>query len=280
MSSNILSRFLPPTGSPSVYETIRQHDAGSESSDVEERAGLALEDDQEHFSDRELEDALADAQDSEIVSPSTALLNQARMGKAPDRTSPSSTRRRKSSRPRWMTQDSLGYELEENDDDVPQSLLVEGHHEDLKSRLPPPPQPHGRSDRQRIASPDPFPQPTRPPWNEHTSQPPDDNGHPVSKWLSGQHPGLANIDPEKKAMWRWANVEDLDNFLKDVYVYFLGNGIWSILLTRVLNLLYVDQPIFKLKANQGQNICFCRWLLDLLDKLHRLLQGTAEQNAR
>jgi autophagy-related protein 9 len=40
-------------------------------------------------------------------------------------------------------------------------------------------------------------------------------------------------------MWRWANVEDLDNFLKDVYTYFLGNGIWSILLTRVLNLLYV-----------------------------------------
>ncbi|CAI7597774.1 unnamed protein product [Penicillium bialowiezense] len=236
MSSNILSRFLPPTGSPSVYETIRQHDAGSESSDIEEQAGLALEEDQEHFSDRELQDALADAQDSEIFSPSTALLNQARMGKAPDRTSPSSTRRRKSSRPRWMTQESLGYEMEENDDDVPQSLLVEGHHEDLKSRLPPPPRPHARSDRQRVPSPDPFPQPTRPRWNENTGHPPD-NGHPVSRWLSGQHPGLANIDPEKKAMWRWANVEDLDNFLKDVYFYFLGNGIWSILLTRVLNLL-------------------------------------------
>jgi autophagy-related protein 9 len=58
--------------------------------------------------------------------------------------------------------------------------------------------------------------------------------------FAGQHPGLANVDPKKKAMWRWANVEDLDNFLKDVYTYFLGNGIWSILLTRVLNLLYVD----------------------------------------
>lgn len=39
-------------------------------------------------------------------------------------------------------------------------------------------------------------------------------------------------------MWRWANVEDLDNFIKDVYIYFLGNGIWSIFLGRALNLLY------------------------------------------
>jgi autophagy-related protein 9 len=238
MSSNILSRFLPPTGSPSVYETIRQHDAVSETSDVEERAGLALEDPQEQFSDRELEDALADAQDSEIVSPDTALL-EARPGKAPEeRASPSGTRRRKASRPRWAAQDSLGYELDDNDEDVPQSLLVEGHHEDLTSRLPPPPRPHGRSDRQKAPSPDPSPQPTRPRWNErsrHVS--PNDSGHPTSRWFAGQHPGLANIDPEKKSMWRWANVEDLDNFLKDVYVYFLGNGIWSILLTRVLNLL-------------------------------------------
>ena len=240
MSSNILSRFLPPTGSPSVYETIRQHDAVSESSDIEERAGITLEDQHVQFSDRELEDALADAQDSEIASPSTALL-EARSGKAPEEhASPSGTRRRKSSRPRWMAQDSHGYELDDNDEDVPQSLLVEGHHEDLKSRLPPPPRSHGRSDRQSAPSPDPSPQPARLRWNEQARQsPPNDSGPPTSRWFAGQHPGLANIDPEKKAMWRWANVEDLDNFLKDVYVYFLGNGIWSILLTRVLNLLYV-----------------------------------------
>ncbi|CAG8401796.1 unnamed protein product [Penicillium salamii] len=241
MSSNLLSRFLPPTGptgSPSVYETIRQHDAGSDSSDIEERAGLVLDDQQEEFSDRELEDALADAQDSKIISPTRALLDQALMGKAPEQTSPSSTRRRKSSRPRWMAQDSLGHELEENDDDVPQSLLVEGHREDVKSRLPPPPRPHGRPNRQRASSPDPYPQHTGTHWRENPRQsPPSNNEHAISKWFSGQHPGLANIDPAKKAMWRWANVEDLDNFLKDVYVYFLGNGIWSILLTRVLNLL-------------------------------------------
>ncbi|KAJ5448876.1 Autophagy-related protein 9 [Penicillium cf. griseofulvum] len=242
MSSNILSRFLPPTSSPSVYETIRQHDAGSEYSDLEERAGLVTGDQQEQFSDRELEDALADAQDSEIISPSTALLDQAQSGKAPEeRASPSGTRRRKSSRPRWMPQESsLGYELDDHDEDVPQSLLVEGHHEDLRSRLPPPPQSHDRSGRPRALGPDPSPQPTRARWNERgaAQQPsPSESSHPIRRWFTGQHPGLANTDPKKKAMWRWANVEDLDNFLKDVYIYFLGNGIWSILLTRVLNLL-------------------------------------------
>jgi len=40
-------------------------------------------------------------------------------------------------------------------------------------------------------------------------------------------------------MWRWANVENLDNYLKDVYMYFMGNGIWCIGLGRALNLLYV-----------------------------------------
>ena len=38
-------------------------------------------------------------------------------------------------------------------------------------------------------------------------------------------------------MWRWTNVQNLDNFLNDVYNYYIGKGIWSILLARVLNLL-------------------------------------------
>ncbi|KAJ5295879.1 hypothetical protein PENANT_c001G04133 [Penicillium antarcticum] len=238
MSSNILSRFLPPTGSPSVYETLRQQDADSESSDIEERAGLAMEDPQEHFNDRELEEALADVRDSEITSPS-ALLSPKRSRKPPkERTSPPATRRRKPSRPRWMAQDlSPGYELDDNDEDVPQSLLVEENHEYAKSRLPPPPRSHNRSDR-RTASPDPSPL-NRARWNQQKAPPPPQNfaGNPLGRLFAGQHPGLANVDPKKKAMWRWANVEDLDNFLKDVYTYFLGNGIWSILLTRVLNLL-------------------------------------------
>lgn len=40
-------------------------------------------------------------------------------------------------------------------------------------------------------------------------------------------------------MWRWANVEDLDNFLTELYNYYLDKGIWSITLARSLRLLMV-----------------------------------------
>ncbi|KAJ5224427.1 Autophagy-related protein 9 [Penicillium citrinum] len=229
MSSNILSRALRQTGSPSVYETIQQYDADSDSSDVEERAGMARGDGlQEPFSDRELEDALADAGDSQLSSPRAALLGD-QIPRAHHRHgSPSMSRRRKPSKPRWMTQDSpQGYELDDRDEDVPQSLLVEGEDDEvLKARLPPPP--HRMPSQSRSPSPQPPPgqnQPRR--WETDR----------VRRLFNVQQPSLANIDPKKKAMWRWANVEDLDNFLKDVYTYFLGNGFWSVLLSRTLNLL-------------------------------------------
>lgn len=245
MSSNILSRFLPPTDSPSVYEAIREHDAGSDSSDVEERAGLAHGlDHGEHFSDGGLEEALADATRSEASSPRAGLLGPRSLGKAADRHgSPSHTRRRKPSRPRWMTQPHPPvYELDDRDGDVPPSLLVEGHDdEELKSRLPPPP--HSMPSRSRTPSPPLSPQHDRPRRQIRQTQPISGTSsiHPVARWfIAQQHPSLSNTDPKKKAMWRWANVENLDNFLKDVYTYFLGNGFWSILLSRTLNLLYAE----------------------------------------
>lgn len=193
----------------------------------------------EHFSDNELADALADARDREISSPSAALLGDRPSQKsAHHRVSPSHSRRRKPSRPRWMTQASpRGYDLDDRDEDVPLSLLVEGNDDDdLKSRLPPPP--HSMPSRSRTPSPQPSPHRNRLRWEDDRAG--SSAGHPVGRWLLGrQHPSLANIDPKQKAMWRWANVENLDNFLKDVYAYFLGRGLWSILLYRALSLLYV-----------------------------------------
>ncbi|KAI5296532.1 autophagy protein atg9 [Ascosphaera acerosa] len=48
---------------------------------------------------------------------------------------------------------------------------------------------------------------------------------------------VGGADPRARAMWRWTNVENLDNFLKDVYDYFRGNGLQSVCLRRCLNLL-------------------------------------------
>lgn len=50
---------------------------------------------------------------------------------------------------------------------------------------------------------------------------------------------LGLIDPTQRALWKWANVENLDNFLLEVYNYYLGNGFYCILLSRLLNLATV-----------------------------------------
>lgn len=43
-----------------------------------------------------------------------------------------------------------------------------------------------------------------------------------------------------RTMWRWANVENMDDFFNRVYEYFQGKGIYCILLARLLNLLQVS----------------------------------------
>lgn len=45
------------------------------------------------------------------------------------------------------------------------------------------------------------------------------------------------MSAKERALWRWINVEDLDGFLQQVYLYYVGKGIWAMLLERVLNLL-------------------------------------------
>lgn len=44
---------------------------------------------------------------------------------------------------------------------------------------------------------------------------------------------------KERALWRWVNTEDLDAFLQEVYLYYVGKGIWAIGLSRLLNLLFV-----------------------------------------
>ena len=238
-SSNILSRFLPP-GSASVYEAIRQHDAESNVSDVEERAGIAFNDDpQDHFSDHELEEALADARESSSPSPSSPFLSHDDPSPRQRPGGAASGHRR-----RWLQESPPGVETDDRDDDVPPSLLIEGQEEADHLNARPPPGLRNRSDS-RPPVPGPSTRQNRAHWETARAQQP---LHPISRgppppkrWTVGQHPNLAAVDPKEKAMWRWANVENLDNFLKDVYEYYMGNGIWSIMLSRALNLLYVSQ---------------------------------------
>ncbi|POG80356.1 autophagy protein Apg9-domain-containing protein [Rhizophagus irregularis DAOM 181602=DAOM 197198] len=47
------------------------------------------------------------------------------------------------------------------------------------------------------------------------------------------------MDIRELTMWKWVNVENLDLFLAHVYSYYIGKGIYCILLSRFLNLLTI-----------------------------------------
>lgn len=238
MASNFLSRLLPPTnGTPSVYETLREYDEASEESDVEERAGMALDEENlgDSFHDNELDHALADAAESQVNTGSAAK---------PEMRAGASKRASGRSGLRSILQQSppKRAEADELDDEVPQSLLIEGHNPEALATGQ-----HRQAGEGHEAIPTPVlglpTRGTQARWHATQEQQrlyQDLGSHPgrtKPSQASRRSQRLAMIDPKEKAMWRWANVENLDNFLREVYDYFHGNGIWCILLGRILNLL-------------------------------------------
>lgn len=228
MASNILSRFLPPAaGEPSIYETLRQHDELSDQSDLEERAGMALDEENlgTGFHDYEIDDALAHT---------TADQDGPSSVRDSSRQSQGLSARKAQSRTR--TPHAAGrVNIDDLDDEVPQSLLIEDHHNLLPASKA----------RENTAMPPPVSGPssraTQAKWQATREQqrlhqdPIIPRKHSKSNTRRG--PPLGMMDPKDRAMWIWANVENLDNFLKEVYDYYIGNGIWCILLNRMLNLL-------------------------------------------
>ncbi|KAI4227977.1 MAG: hypothetical protein L6R36_001987 [Xanthoria steineri] len=209
MASNVFSRFLPAnSGSPSIYETLRQNDESSDPSDIEERGALTIESKavEESFHDHELDDGAA---------PKMSESRHPRRLSAPSSTN--------------------APEVEDADDDVPPSLLIEDNDHPLSPLQEQQPRPTA------FPLPGPASRAMKAKWRATQEQ---QRLHPDLPAMHGpqarpgrQVPGLAIASSRERAMWRWANVEDLDNFLRDVYEYFLGNGIWCILLSRLLNLL-------------------------------------------
>jgi autophagy-related protein 9 len=253
MASNLFSRLLPTeTGSPSVYETIRQHDELSDNSDVEERAGMALDEENlgERFHDYELEEALAHASESQIATQSTVFPGKGdRRQRAQDNPRNKRGSARKLPRPKWMQGSLRANETDDADDEVPASLLIEGEDEGETQKPPEPPLVGISNGEAGIPVPGPSTQETRKRWEKaqaHQQLHPDRTPSPsIPRPFPKGPKGLAFVDPKEKAMWRWANVDNLDLFLRDVYTYFLGNGFWSIMLSRVLNLLYVRSSVSK-----------------------------------
>lgn len=226
----MFSRLLPSgAGEPSIYETLRESEELSGPSDIEERAGMALDEDNlgGGFQDHELEEALI----NEIDSPTTLSREESssRIDSRPATSNHATATRSKRSLRKPL--------LEDFNDDVPQSLLFEGDEDEVAEAG------KGRTSEAEINAPVPGPATpdTLAKWQTVRGQqrlhPVQESRLPEPRYIPRRPRSSAMVHPREQAMWRWANVENLDNFLKDVYDYFLGNGIKCILLGRVLNLL-------------------------------------------
>lgn len=159
---------------------------------------------------------------------------------------------------RWLARD---YDDGDNND-VPASLLVEHHDIDPLPTRGPVAGGGGRGTarsgghqgrQQQAAVPGPSTARNRALWDNTMAQqrlhPEDSFGMAGPKASAGARDGsggarptallsfVARGDRRQRALWRWTNVTNLDIFVKDVYDYYLGAGIWCILLERVLHLM-------------------------------------------
>lgn len=247
MASGFISRMLPTrSDAPSVYDTIRQHeddDTETDTSDDGRTRALTLDERNldENSLNLDIEAAKLYLEESHATNQSAGPSIRRNVDGFRSKLGNGLSKLGATSRGR---KPSRLLDVEEANDEVPASLLIEGgelggegHHADLRSNI-------GASNR----APPPLRSPDRPACNQWEAVRANQRLHSADatrltegvnipgKPLPGLGLGLAH--PRDKAMWRWANVENVDNYIKEVYMYYLGNGIWSILLSRCLNLLY------------------------------------------
>jgi autophagy-related protein 9 len=222
MASNFMSRLMSSNNpSASIYETLREHDEDSEGLDVEETAALdaGRVDRRDSFHDSDFSPP-----PHRPIPPTTRTTHR---GSGPGQI-PRKDKSRMSNKPRRQGRHSRLLDVEEADDDVPASLLIDHHAQNVNPgsiTLPPPPS----------SMPDGLSSPRHRPSSMSGNQVPP-RAKPVAGLVGGN---LANADPKTKAMFRWANVTDLDNFLFEVYTYYQQHGYWSTILKRCFNFLNV-----------------------------------------
>ena len=237
MASNLLSRLLPSTSDEGQPPEPRQSHPSDPYSDVENDADMAIDERNlgQPFQEQDLEQLLAEATGSEMATESTAFLQQG--------ATESSRRGKLPARSQWAKESPAPLAPIEDDDDVPESLLLEGNKNTKGSK---------RARTRRRAPPNPYEIPapiagastqaTRAQWEATKAQQrlhKDTTTLPLRRPIVRQNVGGAVVgDPKELARWKWANVENLDKFLKEVYDYYELHGVWSILLYRALRLLY------------------------------------------
>jgi autophagy-related protein 9 len=234
MAPGMFSKLIPAAqGGRSFYEELRGRDDAYEADD---RGRLLDEENLNHnFTDYDLENAAGLAVDD-----SHPMLDgrghTTRGGRGHSRNGSRGAGRGSA----WPVHD-------EEDNDVPASLLVEHHDEPAGL--------HGQQRRVRggghRGNAIPGPSRARAQWETAQAHQRLHNDEGSSAFRRNRDaPGtfLAGVisgSDKKKAEWRWANVSNLDHFVKDVYDYYLGCGIWCIVLERILHLLFVPPLVLR-----------------------------------
>ncbi|KPM40188.1 Autophagy-related protein 9 [Neonectria ditissima] len=230
MTSNAFSRIAPSSrGTRSFYEQLRsQGDDGY----MDDHPGLDEENLGEHFNDFDPESLAVD--DSRMTVESAGF--DTKDNTRPNRHATAHARR-SSGGPssRWPV-----HQDDEVDNDVPASLLVEPN--EAENLLP-------GSSRRTARQPDPTPQSAAGPssakaraqWETATTQQRLHQEDPFNAPSGAQRTplmrGIVSGGPREKALWRWVNTSNLDSFMRDVYDYYEGGGLWCILCANALWLL-------------------------------------------
>jgi autophagy-related protein 9 len=198
MASNILSRLLPSTSDHDAPPNDIEHRPGSDNQDLARLLAEGLEDD------------MMAGDDIDDVPPE--LLDDA------------------PSKPAVPKNTGVP-----DDDEVPASLLLEGT--DRRRRR------KSRGSRNESAIPASGPQTrtTRAQWQATQAQQRlhhDLESAPVPPTVSRRAGAVARpLDARERALWMWTNMDNIDEFLSRVYIYYENHGIWSMLLERAIKLL-------------------------------------------
>lgn len=272
MASNIFTRFAPSgRGDRPYYEELGGDEGNGQGLDVEERAGFALDEENlnQQFQDYDLEHAEGLGIDGSRATVASAA-GPVMAGAAAMRSH--GQPRRNVSRPRWAIP---GADDDGDNDDVPGSLLVEAHGAD-QAPLPPlmktaplrsnvPKHGVGRPSRGAGAVPGAATKRSRALWDAAQNQQRLHRDEPGGADRFGANdaraggvqaaaadvagPGNALLayfratggrrggNQQDIAMWRWVNVTNLDNFIRDVYDYHRACGLRCILVERLLHLV-------------------------------------------
>lgn len=209
-------------GSRSFYEQLRSRD-DEDDDDIEHHAGTNIDDENLR---QQLDDLDTEALGNSRLTAVSAVPGAGQDDPNDRATSPIS---------RWKARD------EELENDVPESLLVE--HDIFEQPKKANNKPAGRTQRTKHmplstkASAGRRSQweatTTEQPFHRATStQAPRNDARPRSL-LAGKPPNGAR----EKALWRWVNTSNIDSFMRDVYDYFEGGGLWCILTSNALWLL-------------------------------------------